>query len=224
MSGNPLHDLLPGGTQGAVSELMFPDAPSLRRVSLANTGINTLPFDSIARSCRVLEDLDLSSNNFTTVIPGQFNQLQSLRRLSLAGNSITSIKLGAFAGMILDHLDLSSTGITLQSDIFKQATVRHLSIASNNLQTIDASPFMDISQDLTGVDISGNPLTLQERMFKFLPNLRSLSLAGMRLARLPKNFLAYDHKIISLNISNNMFQDLDEETLAALPNLEVGIN
>lgn len=221
LSGNPLYDTISESGQGAIPELIFPDAPNLRRLSLANTGISSLPFAAIARSCASLEELDVSTNNFTVISPGQFNQMKSLRSLILAGNDGLSIKAGAFQGMVLDNLDLSSTGIVLTSNIFDGSTVRYLSIASNNLQTIDITAFQPIAQDLIGIAIGGNPLTLKERMFQFLPNLKSLSLSKMRVARLPKDFFAYTHKITNFNVSGNMLQDLDDETLAVLPNLEV---
>ncbi|XP_055338799.1 leucine-rich repeat-containing G-protein coupled receptor 4-like [Paramacrobiotus metropolitanus] len=221
LSGNPIHDIIPGSQQGAIPELMFPDAPRLRRASLAQTGINSLPYHGIARACKRLEELDVSRNSFTTISPGQFNLITSLRRLILAGNPLTSIQPGALANLRLDFLDLSATRLPLQASFFERAMIKSLSIASNNLQTIDGAAFIPIATDLTSVDVGGNPLTLKEKMFEFLPNLKGISLPNMRLARLPKNFLAYKHQIRSLNVSNNMFQELDEEILNALPDLEV---
>ena len=222
VSSNPLGTSNFEGHAEYIPALIFQDVPNLRRVSFANTSIDRLPFEAVARHCRRLEDLDVSYNKFSVIAPGDFNAIKSLRSLSLAGNPLTAILPNALRGMKLDYLDLGATKLPqFSAIIFAGAEVKGLSIASNELQSIDTNALLPIAQDLVRLDVSGNPFALKDRMFQFLPKLQGLSLANMRLEKLPAKLFDYDHKMRSFNISRNNFRHLDASLLQSLPNLEV---
>ncbi|OQV17556.1 putative Insulin-like growth factor-binding protein complex acid labile subunit [Hypsibius exemplaris] len=222
LSSNPLGAPNFEGLPELIPGLIFQDVPNLRRVSFANTSIDRLPYAAVARHCTRLEDLDVSHNKFTVIQPGQFNEIKSLRKLNLAGNRLSVIQPGALRGITLDYLDLSETLLPGFTDrIFEGAKVHGISIASNQLQSLDTAALLPIAKDLVRLDVGGNPLALTDRMFKFLPQLKGLSLASMRLASLPAKLFDYPHEIRSFNISSNIFRQLDQTVLESLPNLEV---
>ncbi|GAU88683.1 hypothetical protein RvY_01333 [Ramazzottius varieornatus] len=226
ISGNPIGGKKIDPHIESIPELIFQDVPNLRKVSLANTNIEKIPFSAVAKYCRNLEDLDVSNNKITTISDKQFNLIKSLRRLNLAGNQLTSIIPGSFSGLKLDHLDLSNINSNLFREnstraLFQNSEVKSLSLASNGLQEVDQQLLTPIATDLIAIDLGGNPINLRDRMFQFLPNLQSLSLSSMRLPRLPSKLLDYNHKVIALNISSNLFAAIDEKVFQSAPKLEV---
>lgn len=226
LSGNPIGGKKIDPRIESIPELIFQDVPNLRKVSLANTNIEKIPFSAVAKYCRNLEDLDVSNNKITIISDKQFNLIKSLRRLNLAGNQLTSITPGSFSGLKLDHLDLSNINPNLFREnstkaLFQNSEVKSLSLASNGLQEVDQQLLTPIATDLIAIDFGGNPINLRDRMFQFLPSLQALSLSSMRLPRLPSKLLDYNHKVISLNISNNLFAAIDEKVFQSAPKLEV---
>uniref|UniRef100_A0A3Q4FZC4 Leucine rich repeats and transmembrane domains 2 n=1 Tax=Neolamprologus brichardi TaxID=32507 RepID=A0A3Q4FZC4_NEOBR len=104
-----------------------------------------------------LEVLDLSKNHFSTVQPGAFLGLNSLRRLNLQGSNGLSKEV--FKGLWrLQELDLSSNGLLWLPKGLLDGLQRltWLSLASNRLVTLDRVTF----EPLVGLQhllLVGNP-------------------------------------------------------------------
>ena len=105
MSNNPTGEVVIQGVTPSILELFFVDSPALR--TLANTSLSSLPWPAIQKNSLNLEELDLSNNRFTELLPNQLSLIRNLKRLSLKGNPIGRIQPGALNSLFLDKLHLS---------------------------------------------------------------------------------------------------------------------
>ena len=109
LSGNPLASLPP-----------LPPLPSLLRLSLANTGLSSVPGPAlleVGRGRGGLRHLDLSHNQLTVVGPHHLAGLQHLLSLQLSHNpSLTSIQPGGLASLAsLEQLNIAGGNLTTLS-------------------------------------------------------------------------------------------------------------
>ena len=107
MSNNPIGEVVIQGVYPSVPDPFFMDFPALRTLDLANTSLSSLPWPAIQKNSLNLEELDLSNNRFTELLPNQLSLIRNLKRLSLRGNPIGRIQPGALNSLFLDKLDLS---------------------------------------------------------------------------------------------------------------------
>lgn len=171
----------------SVFQAFFQDLTSLRVLNLKNTSIDSIPWNAIQKSNLNLQEIDLSSNRIPAILANQLSLVRNLKKVSLGGNPIREIQPGALNGLYLDNLDLSGLPATvLNPGVFAQARVFRLDLSNMNLVGLNRDVFLPISQDLIGLNVSGNPnLAIQSRMFELLPALKDLTMSRMRKTALP---------------------------------------
>lgn len=138
---------------------------SLRSLALRRCSLDsTQPFHRMGH-LRVLEMLDLSFNQLTTVRASWFKaQLSgSLRSLLLKGNRISRIESGAFAMLYrLFQLDLSQNNIATIDRSMLPDTLFFLDLSDNRLSVLSPLLF-DKMTSLRRVYLNGNRLTTLDR-------------------------------------------------------------
>jgi Leucine-rich repeat (LRR) protein len=204
-----------------IPEAFFGDLTSLRKLNLANTSTKSLPWDAIQRSILDLEDLDLSDNVIDEVRANQLSKIRKLTKIKLANNPIRSIQPNALSGMRLQSLDLSGLNPNLLiPGIFANALIINLDVSNMGLTALNREAFLPISQELIGLNISGNPeLPIEARMFELLPALKDLTMKRMRKTQLPLDFFSYQNQLENLDLSENELLDLDDNFFVHLQNL-----
>ena len=90
------------------------------------------------------------------------------------------------------------------------------------LVDLNREVFLPISQELIGLNVSGNPgLNIRSRMFELLPNLKQLGMARMRRQTLSSDYFSYPNVIERLDLSDNNFIDIDDGVFQLMGNLVV---
>ena len=116
--------------------------------------ISPYTFDGLAS----LIQLDLNTNNLTTLEGSVFEGLINLEELELSRNKIASIETEAFSGLSsLIALDLNSNYlIGLEANVFDKVNkIEYLYVRYNGLIDIDPNAFSGLS-DLIELDLSSN--------------------------------------------------------------------
>lgn len=162
-----------------LTNLTGPDALArigFRRLSIQNSGLETLAVDSLTGQENVLEELDLSGNRLKE-IPTAISNLTALIRLDVSRNRIRSLPQGAvfFHLLKLRHLNLNynqlgyldsvrypsgnAAGRTLPLAIFNLEPLREhvetIQLRSNNM-TAFPDQFSRLFSRLRNLDLSSN--------------------------------------------------------------------
>ncbi|GAU96555.1 hypothetical protein RvY_07985 [Ramazzottius varieornatus] len=190
-----------------LSSFFFQEFSYLNTLKLSNTSLRNLPWESIQKFSQHLLDLDLSYNSFTSIQAQQL-ELTRLRNISLRGNPIERIDPGALHGLYLEVLDLGETSQNiLAAHTFDGARMEKLILSDMKLDKGLQDALSGLEDDLVSLDVSGNPdLPLASRMFEFLPALREISLARMRLSSLPTGLFWHTNSLEVLDLAENRFR------------------
>ncbi|MEW8547772.1 MAG: leucine-rich repeat domain-containing protein, partial [Candidatus Thiodiazotropha sp.] len=139
--------------------------------------LQSIPQD-ISANCTIL---DLSGNNFSTIIAGTFKALSHLKELYLNYSHIHEIKEGTFTG--LSNLSVLNLGYNflhnLNTAMFKDLhRLKYLTISFNKIRRIEERSF-DTLTNLQYLDLSDNEIkTMSKNEFTRLSKVGSLKLAG----------------------------------------------
>ena len=206
----------------ALSNFFFQEFSYLATLKLSNTSLPDLPWESIQKYSQYLLDLDISYNSFTSVQAQQL-ELTRLRNISLRGNPLERIDPGALHGLYLEVLDLGETAQNiLAAHTFDGARIEKLILSDMKLDKGVQTSLAGLEDDLVSLDLSGNPdLPIESRMFEFLPGLRELSLARMRLNSLPPGLFWHTNSLEVLDLAENRFRTLSSAVLQPLRELTV---
>lgn len=198
----------------------------------------------------VVYSLDLSSNNITQLEQSGLLKSTTLVELSLNNNAIKEIKTKALHFPQLKWLDLSNNQIEyIDKDAFRDVNkLEYLNLANNRLTTHEKLGFHRLS-NLNELILNHNdlgPSLMEANLFDrdgfgLTHKIKSLSISGINLNRVPDNFFsdAYDIRtlIISknnlsdtfefpytleyLDLSDNPIKEISEEDFSDLPGLKV---
>ncbi|OQV17745.1 hypothetical protein BV898_08202 [Hypsibius exemplaris] len=174
MSSNPLGVPVIGDVKQTIPESFFQDFTNLQVLGLANTSLDSLPWPAIQKFIPYLRELDMSGNRIESIQPSQLSLIRNLNVIRIGNNPIRAIAPGALSGLILKTLDLSGlrAANVLPQGVFQSVRISHLDVSNTGLLTLDPNVFMPISQELEGLNISGNPgLVLQSKMFMALAGI-----------------------------------------------------
>ena len=142
-------------------------------------GITTLP-PGVFAGLSSVRTLNVSYNSLGTLPSGLFSDLSSVVTINLSGNRLTAVPSGAFSGLSsLLNLNLRNNQITtLPSGAFSgMSSLSTLNLNDNRLTTVPSGAFSGLSS-LTQLQLQGNPLTsLPPRVFSGLPSLDWLVLS-----------------------------------------------
>lgn len=213
----------------------FSSMPHIKYLDLTN---NRLDFDDnkAFSDLHDLEVLDLSHNAHYFSIAGVTHRLGfiqnliNLRVLNLSHNGIytltneselksVSLKELVFSGNRLDRLWKVNDG--KYWSIFRGLqSLTRLDLSYNNLQQIPNGAFLNLSQSLQELHISGNRLRFFNwTLLQYFPHLHLLDLAGNELYFLPNCLSKVTHSLKTLLLSHNHFSHLPSGFLSQAGNL-----
>ncbi|KAL1222316.1 Receptor-like protein 32 [Cardamine amara subsp. amara] len=175
--------------------------PSITYIRLADNQLNgTLEFGNISSSSK-LKHLSLGNNNFRGPIPKSISKLVNLDTLDLSNfNTQGSVDFSIFSHLkLLQYLYLS-----------------HL----NTTTMFDLNGILSCFKSLYKLDLSGNHVSATNKnSVSDPPLLRYFNLSACGLTEFPE-ILRSQHRMNSLDISNNKIKGEVPSWLWTLPNLE----
>ncbi len=142
------------------------------------------------------------------------------RRIDLGNKGITSLKPGDFAGLSsLKELTITDNPLTvLQDEMFAGLrSLETLWLFNNRLTTLPRAAFFELSE-LTELRLTNNLLSsLEEGMFIGLSTLQSLHLNGNRLTSLPDRVFAGMPVLEEMHLARNQLRSVTREAFSGLP-------
>ncbi|MDE0075100.1 MAG: leucine-rich repeat protein [Gammaproteobacteria bacterium] len=140
--------------------------------------------------------IDLGSSGITSLKPGDFAGLSSLRELTITDNPLTVLQDEMFAGL---------------------RSLETLWLFNNRLITLPRAAFFELSE-LTELRLTNNLLSsLEEGMFIGLATLQSLHLNGNRLTSLPDRVFAGMPVLEEMHLARNQLRSITREAFSGLP-------
>jgi len=150
---------------------------------------------------KMISNLNLSSNNLTTINSNQFSNIQSLLKLNLANNQIISIENNTFCNF------------SSYTDIYPE-----LFLQSNKLTIINSKHFTNI-KFLSRLDLSKNEIFYIED-YSF-PILNYLRLDFNNLTIINSKHFSNIRMLYQLNLSNNKIIYIESNSFTNLNKLNV---
>ena len=140
--------------------------------------------------------IDLGSKGITSLKPGDFAGLSSLKELTITDNPLTVLQDEMFAGL---------------------RSLQTLWLFNNRLTTLPRAAFFELSE-LTELRLTNNLLSsLEEGMFIGLSTLQSLHLNGNRLTSLPDRVFAGMPVLEEMHLARNQLRSITREAFSGLP-------
>ncbi|KAG8189464.1 hypothetical protein JTE90_018117 [Oedothorax gibbosus] len=175
-----------------------------------------------------IETLDISHNKLEVITDEVVCPLDSLKRLYLTHNALTSVI--SFSNNSVKHcarslseLDVSHNKISVVSkeDFTNFQNLRSLKLAHNQLNNIDAMVFSELA-NLQIVDLSNNELSLLPTvLYQNSPDIRALYLHNNSIFSLPPGIFSGLQQLGILNLSLNQISSLSLETFVDLIRLVI---
>ena len=170
---------------------------------------------------RLISTLILDRNRFDNLAQVEISGLNTLRRLTLAGNRLTAIPAGYFAGFSsIDALDLSRNNISsvLSATSFDGLTsMTSLNLSSNNIHSVLPGTF---GASLYTLDLSHNELTyIKPGVFGNATNLTNLYLRNDALQSVTRGVFSTITSLENLDLSDNVIEYALSRSFEDLPSL-----
>ncbi|XP_014206646.1 toll-like receptor 7 [Copidosoma floridanum] len=223
LSDNRLH---------AIGPQLFNGLFVLNRLTLSGNMISSLKIAPLAfRNCSDLKELDLSSNQLTSV-PEALRNLNFLKTLDLGENRITEFHNGSFANLHqLTGLRLigNEIGNLTRGMLWDLPNLQILNLARNKIQHVERDTF-ERNTRLEAIRLDGNFLSdingvfagitsllllnLSENHiewfdYAFIPsNLKWLDIHGNFIEKLGNYYMIRDQKVRTLDASHNRITEL----------------
>ncbi|XP_040837665.1 leucine-rich repeat-containing G-protein coupled receptor 5 isoform X2 [Ochotona curzoniae] len=196
-----------------------PDGRMLLRVDCSDLGLSELPSNlSVFTSY-----LDLSMNNISQLPPSPLHSLRFLEELRLAGNALTYIPKGAFAGL---H---SLKVLMLQNNQLRQVptealqnlrSLQSLRLDANHISYVPASCFRGL-HSLRHLWLDDNALTeIPVQAFRSLSALQAMTLALNKIHHIPDYAFGNLSSLVVLHLHNNRIHSLGKKCFDGLHSLE----
>ncbi|XP_001495480.4 leucine-rich repeat-containing G-protein coupled receptor 5 isoform X2 [Equus caballus] len=195
------------------------DGRTLLRVDCADLGLAAPPADLSAFT----SFLDLSMNNISQLPPHPLRGLRFLEELRLAGNALTSVPKGAFAGLY------SLKVLMLQNNHLRQVpaealqnlrSLQSLRLDANRIGRVPPGCFGGL-RALRHLWLDDNALTeVPVRAFRSLPALQALTLALNSIRHVPDGAFAELSSLVVLHLHNNRIHSLGKKCFEGLHSLE----
>nr|XP_040136250.1 leucine-rich repeat-containing G-protein coupled receptor 5 isoform X3 [Ictidomys tridecemlineatus] len=196
-----------------------PDGRMLLRVDCSDLGLSELPSNiSVFTSY-----LDLSMNNISRLPPGPLHSLRFLEELRLAGNALTYIPKGAFAGLY------SLKVLMLQNNQLRQVptealqnlrSLQSLRLDANHISYVPPSCFSGL-HSLRHLWLDDNALTeIPVQAFRSLSALQAMTLALNKIHYIPDYAFGNLSSLVVLHLHNNRIHSLGKKCFDGLHSLE----
>lgn len=170
----------------------------ISRLYLHENNFETFDF-ALLEQCQTLVDLDLSSNNLST-LTGNVTVLSSLTSINLDNNRLKSLNI-TFDGM---------------------TNLATLKLSDNALEVLKNNNFVGLT-NLTTLNLSRNSISNSENLnsaFSDLGSLQLLDLSYNKFARIPNNSFFHLNKLNQLFLSHNVLDDIRSLSFNGLNELE----
>nr|XP_030722136.1 leucine-rich repeat-containing G-protein coupled receptor 5 isoform X2 [Globicephala melas] len=196
-----------------------PDGRMLLRVDCSDLGLSELPSNlSVFTSY-----LDLSMNNISQLPPNPLHGLRFLEELRLAGNALTYIPKGAFAGLY------SLKVLMLQNNHLRQVptealqnlrSLQSLRLDANHISSVPPSCFSGL-YSLRHLWLDDNSLTeIPVQAFRSLSALQAVTLALNKIHHIPDYAFGNLSSLVVLHLHNNRIHSLGKKCFDGLHSLE----
>nr|XP_012594310.1 leucine-rich repeat-containing G-protein coupled receptor 5 isoform X3 [Microcebus murinus] len=196
-----------------------PDGRMLLRVDCSDLGLSELPSNlSVFTSY-----LDLSMNNISHLSPNPLPSLRFLEELRLAGNALTYIPKGAFAGLY------SLKVLMLQNNQLRQVptealqnlrSLQSLRLDANHISYVPPSCFSGL-HSLRHLWLDDNALTeIPVQAFRSLSALQAMTLALNKIHHIPDYAFGNLSSLVVLHLHNNRIHSLGKKCFDGLHSLE----
>ncbi|CAH0547546.1 unnamed protein product [Brassicogethes aeneus] len=174
-----------------------------------------------------LQYLDLSKNILNQLHTNQFTNMPKLRILDLSGNRLTYLPKDIFSNTLLEMLDISYNAFSVVPSLSLSdvgLTLRHLSMATNNIEHIDITTFPDMPF-LQHLNLNSNKLTiLPDNVFTSLGLLQTLDLGSNPLRANFKELFHYAQSLKHLNLADSGITSTPHLPLPNLVHLNLSHN
>uniref|UniRef100_A0A8C8YYW0 Leucine rich repeat containing G protein-coupled receptor 5 n=1 Tax=Prolemur simus TaxID=1328070 RepID=A0A8C8YYW0_PROSS len=215
--GSPRSGALPRGCPAHCQ--CEPDGRLLLRVDCSDLGLSELPSNlSVFTSY-----LDLSMNNISHLPPNPLPSLRFLEELRLAGNALTYIPKGAFAGLY------SLKVLMLQNNQLRQVptealqnlrSLQSLRLDANHISYVPPSCFNGL-HSLRHLWLDDNALTeIPVQAFRSLSALQAMTLALNKIHHIPDYAFGNLSSLVVLHLHNNRIHSLGKKCFDGLHSLE----
>ncbi|XP_039166430.1 receptor like protein 22-like [Eucalyptus grandis] len=194
----------------------IPSLSKSKNMTQINLSHNNLTGQIVSTQWEYLSSLlilNLQFNSLKGNIPSSLFTLPLVHKLQLSNNQFSG-KVNEFSNATphkLDTLDLSNNDIgeELPKSIWEFRGLKYLSLSSNNFSGSFHINLVQQLRDLSHLDLSYNRFSIYATntaaQASSFPNLTTLKLASCQLTTLPE-FLAEQHKLVYLDLSNNQIQ------------------
>ncbi|XP_007537655.1 leucine-rich repeat-containing G-protein coupled receptor 5 isoform X2 [Erinaceus europaeus] len=195
------------------------DGRMLLKVDCSDLGLSELPSNlSVFTSF-----LDLSMNNISQLPPEPLHSLRFLEELRLAGNALTYIPKGAFAGLY------SLKVLMLQNNHLRQVptealqnlrNLQSLRLDANHISYVPPSCFSGL-HSLRHLWLDDNALTeIPVQAFRSLSALQAMTLALNKIYHIPDYAFGNLSSLVVLHLHNNRIHSLGKKCFDGLHSLE----
>ncbi|XP_043494618.1 protein toll-like [Polistes fuscatus] len=198
-----------------------------------------------------LKGLELRLNNMKELVPGLFDDLQSLELLNLMGNELVeldntklfdknkkvrqvllyrnNISIPTLPDYFLSNLEeleevvLSSNAlVNLTENLFwNSSSLKYISLNHNYLKTLPQNIFRGL-QNVEKLIINNNIIeTLPERIFKDLKKLKLLDLSMNRFVSISRYLFEGLTSLTELNMERNQLKHIEHAALSTIRNLTI---
>ncbi|XP_069125629.1 polycystin-1-like [Argopecten irradians] len=210
----------------SITDIPTTDLPSsswrVVQLNLSRNSINSITAkSSVLQNLPHLETLDLTYNDFSSLLSTSFSSILKIKYLNLSHNSINHIDANTFSSMSsLISLDLSYNGFTeIDATTFKYTTnLQALSLAGNLITKFKDKSFE--VPNLTVLDLSNNPVKSFERlMFTSSSSITTLYINQMNLTSLPPYLFENLMLLETLYLRENNISVIPSDAFSSNPNL-----
>ncbi|XP_020660352.3 leucine-rich repeat-containing G-protein coupled receptor 5 isoform X1 [Pogona vitticeps] len=191
----------------------------LLRVDCSDLGLSGVP----ANLSVFTSYLDLSMNNISKLPSNSLHNLRFLDELRLAGNGLTHIPKGAFAGLF------SLKVLMLQNNLLKQVptealqnlrSLQSLRLDANHISFVPPNCFSGLVS-LRHLWLDDNSLTeIPVQAFRSLPSLQAMTLALNKIHHIPDYAFGNLSSLVVLHLHNNKIYSMGKKCFDGLHSLE----
>ncbi|XP_042323452.1 leucine-rich repeat-containing G-protein coupled receptor 5 isoform X3 [Sceloporus undulatus] len=191
----------------------------LWRVDCADLGLRGFP----ANLSAFTSFLDLSMNNISKLPSNLMHNLRFLEELRLAGNGLTHVPKGAFAGLF------SLKVLMLQNNLLRQVpsealqnlrSLQSLRLDANHISFVPPNCFSGLVS-LRHLWLDDNSLTeIPVQAFRSLPALQAMTLALNKIHHIPDYAFGNLSSLVVLHLHNNRIYSLGKKCFDGLHSLE----
>ncbi|CAH2243065.1 jg18672 [Pararge aegeria aegeria] len=186
--------------------------------------VTELNISTIIPSHVKINNLEITRSGLTKVIPSVFQSVRkSLVSLKIVASKLNSIPHETLIQLFhIETIDFQLNDIKyLQGNAFKDLKLKEVNLRGNKIANISENAFLFLEKTLAELDLSENFLeTFPLQSLIYLKNLTRLRVLRNKLNTIPDHINATVPKLITLDLSSNVFSRIDKNWFKSMPNLK----